>query len=281
MSRRRRILAVVRRDITVLRGNRAVLVPLLVMSGLFVVLLPLAVGMLARLGDPTAAMSRAATDTPDTDLSELLNGVPDWVFASLPGTPAAELSAVLLGYLIPPLVLIVPLLFALVIATDAIVGERERGTLEGLLLAPLSDRELVTAKLIGALLPALTVGVCGSVVYAVITDVLLWPYLNGPLLPNATWLLVVLWVGPSMVTAALGLAVWVSARVRTTQGAQQISGLAVLPTVFLAMGQLSGLLFLSPGLLLAAGATLWCLAILFVAAGSRSLARDRLSSRLG
>lgn len=278
--RRRRVLAVVRRDLTVLRGNRAVLIPLLVMSGLFVVLLPLSVGLLARLDDPSARTASEA-GVHGTELSDLLEGVPAWVFADLPGTPAAELSAVLLGYLIPPVVLIVPLLFALVIATDAIVGERERGTLEGLLLAPLSDRELVVAKLAGALLPALTAGIGGSVIYAVITDVLLWPYLDGPLLPNPTWLLVVLWVGPAMVTAALGLAVGVSARVRTTQGAQQISGLAVLPTVFLAMGQLSGLLFLSPALLIGVGAGLWCLAALFVLAGSRALARDRLSSRLG
>jgi ABC-2 type transport system permease protein len=42
-------------------------------------------------------------------------------------------------------------LLALLVAADSISGERERGTLETLLLAPVSRRELATGKLISAL----------------------------------------------------------------------------------------------------------------------------------
>jgi ABC-2 type transport system permease protein len=42
-------------------------------------------------------------------------------------------------------------LLALLVAADAISGERERGTLEGLLLAPVARRQLVTGKFLAAL----------------------------------------------------------------------------------------------------------------------------------
>jgi ABC-2 type transport system permease protein len=265
---RRAIWAIVRRDLAVVTQSKAVMVPLIVMPVLFVLVLPLVAGLIARV------------DMPPGDLAQLLRTVPPEVVRELPPGSGPRLAGLVLGYLLPPLTLVVPLIVAQVIATDAVAGERERGTLEGLLLGPVSDRDLLLAKLLVALIPAYAVLFGGAIVYGIVTDTMLWSSLGGPFLPNLNWLLLVLWLGPALSGAALALSVVISARTRTIQGAQQIAGVSVLPLVFLIVGQFSGLVFLSRILVLVVGLALWCLALLFAWIGSRSLARERLGSRL-
>ncbi len=53
--------------------------------------------------------------------------------------------------LILGIVVVVGVLVTLVVSADGISGERERGTLESLLLAPVSARQIVTGKLLAAL----------------------------------------------------------------------------------------------------------------------------------
>ena len=62
-----------------------------------------------------------------------------------------------LGYLLSPLLLVIPLMVSAVLAADAFAGEKERRTLEGLLLLPIADRDLFLAKVLSAYLPALVI----------------------------------------------------------------------------------------------------------------------------
>ncbi|WP_020573815.1 ABC transporter permease subunit [Actinopolymorpha alba] len=264
----RAIRAIVRRDLSIVRTNRAVLVPLAVLPLVFAVVFPTLGGLIARV------------DVPDGDLQRLLRTVQGWVFDGLPDGSGVQLAALLLGYLLPPLTLVIPLIVVMVLATDSVAGERERGTLEGLLLAPVSDRDLLVAKLLGALLPAVAINLGCALIYLTITDIAMWPVLGRPLLPHATWLVLVLVVAPSVSAAALALAVFVSARARSVQGAQQIASVTVLPLVFLVVGQFSGLLFLGPWQLVGVAAVLWVVTGGLVWLGSRSLRRDRLGPRL-
>ncbi|MBM7788312.1 ABC transporter permease subunit [Tenggerimyces flavus] len=264
----RAIRAIVRRDLAVVARSKAVIVPMIVMPVLFVLVMPVLAGLIAQL------------ELPPRDLADLLRTVPQEIVRDLPEESGPRLAGLVLGSLLPPLTLVVPLIVAQVIATDAVAGERERGTLEGLLLAPVSDRDLLVAKLLVALIPAYVVLFGGTLVYAIVTDVMLWSAIGGPFLPTVNWLLLVLWLGPSLAGAALALSLVISARTRTIQGAQQIAGVSVLPLVFIIVGQFSGLVFLNRLLVIVVGVVLWCLAVLFVWIGSRSLARERLGSRL-
>lgn len=265
----RAMAAIVRRDLVVVRSNRAVLVPLVVMPALFVVGFPLLAALIARVEASTA------------QVAELMRAAPPALAAGLPGGAGPAVAAFFLVYLLPPLTLLVPLIVVMVLATDAVAGERDRGTLEGLLMAPVSDRDLVLAKLAGALLPAFGLLLVSQLTYLVIVDVAMWSYVGGPLLPTVDWAVMVFWLGPSLAAAALALAVVISTRARTVQGAQQIAGLAVLPLVGVVVGQFTGLLFVSAWLSLPAGALLWLLAAALVRFGARGLSRDRLGARLG
>ena len=265
------IAAVVRRDLRVVRGSKPVVIPMLVVPIVLLVLIPALTVVSARLGAAAVAME---------DIAGMLALLPDDVAARVTADPAAGLTEVTLVYLLSPLLLIVPLMTASVIAADAIAGERERRTLEGLLLTPLSDRDLFAAKLLVSWLPALAVGVGGGVVYAVVADVAAYGLVEGLLFPNLVWALLVLWLGPAVAAVSLGVTILVSARVDTVQEAFQIAGVVVLPVVALVVSQAVGLLALSPILLLVAGAVCWLVAAGVLRAGARALSRERLGQRL-
>src|SRR5690606_11060330 len=117
-------------------------------------------------------------------------------------------------------------------------------TLEGLLLTPLTDREIATAKLLAAWIPAVVIGVGGAVVYAVVANVTVGLQLDRLVLPTVEFAVMALWVGPMFAAAALGAVSLVSVRVSTTQEAFQVGGVVVLPVVALMISQASGALLL-------------------------------------
>jgi ABC-2 type transport system permease protein len=188
---------------------------------------------------------------------------------------------VFVTYLITPMVLMIPLMFAAVIAADAIAGERERGTLEGLLLTPLTDRELAAGKLLGAWAPAATMGVVGGAVYALTANLAVGRQMGRMILPTAEFALLVLWVAPTLTAAALGAVVLVSARAKSFQEAFQLGGVVVLPVVLLVVGQAAGALLLSVWLLVGAGAVALVIAWVVLRLAARSLSRQRMGPRLG
>ncbi len=267
----RGIAAVVARDLRIVRTSKPVMIPMLIVPALLLVALPLGIAVGARLGGAAIDLS---------DLDALLGVLPADIAGRVAADPAAGIIEVSLVYLLSPILLIVPLMTASVIAADAIAGERERKTLEGLLLTPLTDRELFTAKLLGAWVPAVTVGVVGGAVYALVADLGAAGAVDGLMFPNLVWAALVFWVGPALAAISLGVTVLVSARVKTVQEAFQIAGIVVLPVVALIVVQAVGLLVVSPLLLFAAGAACWLVAVVVLRAGTRAVRRTRLGERL-
>jgi hypothetical protein len=90
----------------------------------------------------------------------------------------------------------------------------------------------------------------------------------------------ILWIAPAV--AALGLAVMVrvSARARTSQEANQLGGAVILPLIFLAVGQSSGLLLVPLEVSIAVGGVLWFVAVLLIRGGAKRFTRDQLAARL-
>ena len=267
----RGIAAVTRRDLRIVRGSKPVIIPMLIVPAILLVVLPAAMVATVRLGADAIDLS---------DLDAIVGALSPEVAARVAADPAAGIIEVTLVYLLAPLLLIVPLMTASVIAADAIAGERERQTLESLLLTPLTDRELFTAKLLSAWLPAVTVGVVGGIVYAVVAELTTIGLVDGRMFPNLVWAGLVLWVGPAIAAVSLGITVLVSARVRTVQEAFQLAGIVVLPVIALIVSQAAGLLVLSPLLVLAGGTAIWAIAALLLPAGARAVSRTRLGERL-
>ena len=105
-----------------------------------------------------------------------------------------------------------------------------------------------------------------------------WPVLDGPVVPNRLWLVMIFWVAPAVAAVGLGIMVRVSARTSTTQEANQLGGAVILPLIFLAVGQSTGLLLVSLPVALGIGGVLWLIAVLLVGRGAARFTRDRIAA---
>jgi hypothetical protein len=90
-------------------------------------------------------------------------------------------------------------------------------------------------------------------------------------------MVMILWVAPAVAALGLGVMLRVSARASTAQEANQLGGAVILPLIFLAMGQATGLLLVDLPVALAIGAGVWVIALWLIARGARRFTRDRLS----
>ncbi|HEX7040122.1 MAG TPA: ABC transporter permease subunit [Trueperaceae bacterium] len=266
----RSVRAVVRKDLTVALASKAVTVPFVVVPVLFMLVLPLGVALLA----PVVADEAGA-------VAELLETFSPTLLASLEGLNDAQRVVVVgIVYMLAPLYLVVPLMVASVLAADSFAGEKERKTLEVLVYSPLSDADLVLAKMLSAWLPAVGIGLGAFVVYAVTANAAAWPVMGRLFVPTAMWLVLLAWVMPAAAALGLGASVIVSARVSTFQEAYQLGGIVVLPVVALVAAQALGVIYLSVWLVAALGLVLWLAAASLLWVGARSLRRTELIARL-
>ena len=259
--------ALVRRDLAAVGRSKAVVLPMLLVPFVLLVLLPLSVGLAANGGS--------------LDVDRFLDLLPGRLAAPILDAPEHERLVILvLGYLVAPLFLIVPLMVSAVLAGDAFAGEKERKTLETLLHLPVRDRDLYIAKLLVGFLPSVAVSWIGFALFCVVSNASAWPVMERIFLPTRLWAIVILWISPAVAALGLGIMVRVSVRVNNTQEAQQLGGAVVLPLVILAVGQTSGLLLAGPTTALVVGAILWVIAIVLNVRGARAFTRDRMAARL-
>lgn len=259
------IRAVIAKDLRAVRRSKLIMVPMLAVPALLLVILPLVLGLFARTATPdeaARAIDRFGASLPDR-------------FAELP--PDEVVFELVLGFLLAPLFLIVPLMVSAVLAADAFAGEKERRTMEGLMHLPISDRDLFVAKVVGAFLPALAVSWLGFAAFAVIANAVAWPAMHRVFVPTRLWSVMIFWVAPAVAAFGLGVMVRVSARARTTQEATQLGGAVILPLIFLALGQASGILLLDPMIGFAIGLFVWVLALWLVWRGATRFTRDRVA----
>jgi ABC-2 type transport system permease protein len=237
---------------------------MLTMPTLLMVVLPLVVGFAARQASRTGGRIEFL-DTLPSRLAEPIQALP----------PEEQLLTLVLGFLLAPLFLIVPLMVSAVLAADAFAGEKERRTIETLLHLPISDRDLFTAKFLTCFIPAIAVSWIGFACFCVVANLVSLGIVDGLLVPNTLWLVVIFWVAPAVATFGFGIMVRVSARCRTTQEANQLGGVVILPLVFAAVGQSTGLLLADAPIALGIGAVIWSVALLLVWRSATQFTRDR------
>lgn len=151
--------------------------------------------------------------------------------------------------------LLTPITGAMALAAHAIIGEKQARTLEPLLASPITTTELLVAKVVGALLPTLTLTVGGLLVYFGGIACLGEPGVARALLTWRTAVLVAV-VMPAAALVALQFAILVSSRVNDPRTAQQFGVLIILPLTALLVAQFSGAMWLTTRDLAGVGAAL-------------------------
>src|SRR5207237_2957265 len=137
------IRTIMAKDLTAVRRSKAIMIPMIAVPTLLMVILPFGLGTFARAA-PTDQVANALDSPLVRDMVRPILDLPE----------RARIVVLVLGYLLSPLLLVIPLMVSAVLAADAFAGEKERKTLEGLLHLPIEDRDLFTAKVLSAYVPA-------------------------------------------------------------------------------------------------------------------------------
>jgi ABC-2 type transport system permease protein len=172
------------------------------------------------------------------------------------GMSEQELGQAIIGQQFGVLLLLLPMIIPSIIASYSIVGEKTERTLEPLLATPVRTWELLLAKMLAALIPALAATWLAGILFAVsMSLVAISPrVLAAAVSPG--WVLVFLLCVPLLALLTVAATVAISSRVNDPRTAQQISAVLILPIIALVFGQISGVLILSPLLAVVAAAVL-------------------------
>jgi ABC-2 type transport system permease protein len=254
-----KILAILWKEWLELRRERSMLVSLF-LPPLLLTLMPIAI----------MATLRSA---PDSDTAQLGMALAD---PSLAGLTPIELGQAVLGKQFSLLMLLTPVLISGIIAAHSIVGEKNARTLEPLLATPIKTWELLLAKCLTALIPAIAVTWISAALFTFgVLSVASSPRVVAAVLSPA-WGTVLLLCSPSLALIAIALCVAISARVNDPRTAQQITTIAIVPLMVLFFAQLAGALVLSVPLALLAACTLAAIAAAALWAITRLFQRERI-----
>jgi ABC-2 type transport system permease protein len=265
----RRVAALLHKELEELRRGPTVLLPsaltLLVttaMSFVVAIVIPATTGeRLDEASDIVAAAEAAARTVPG--------------LAVLAGEARAQAFILTQFFLMQ---IVVPMVGAMAIATNSVIGEKQARTLEPLLATPMTTAELLAAKTLGAFLPSLVVSLLGLALYVGLAAALAEPGVWRVLL-NGHTAAAALVLGPTASLAGLLLGVIASSRVNDARTAQQLGVLIVLPITGLFVAQVSlGTLF-GRGTLLGLAGLLLLLDVALLRIGVRVFDRERILTR--
>lgn len=214
------LLLFLRKELSDLRSNRQVW-PAYMLLPLVAVLLPLL--LLALL----PVLLQQAQTGQDAAISMLVETVAR--DSSLRGTTLEERLTRLLMRDLTLFYLLMPVVLSASAAALALVREKEQRTLEPILATPIRDRDLLLAKLVAAVVPALLITWAAFVAGSLMTMAASWWAVDVMILPTSGNLVALLLLAPAMSVVAALMALRVSARFTDVPGAMQFTGLVVVP----------------------------------------------------
>jgi ABC-type Na+ efflux pump permease subunit len=147
------------------------------------------------------------------------------------GTSPIEVMVIMqmMGPMLSPMLGLIAIIPASLIAANALVGEREQNTLEPLLATPLTDRQLLTGKVLSSFIPSMAL-LLGSIVVSEVGTItmMMMAGLEPMLLPDFAGLVLLLTAGPLMILAMNSIMILISGRVSRVYEAYQVSGASVM-----------------------------------------------------
>jgi ABC-type Na+ efflux pump permease subunit len=265
-----RIRAIVEKDVREIFANRMVVLPMVVVPLVLCVVLPAVVTLLAfKLG--VAAVQGA---------SFIEKIVPLYPVPARLGSTVDSIIYIFLNYTFLPFFMMVPIVISTVIAANAVVGEKERKTLETLLYTPVTSRELLVAKELSVFLPAMFIAYASFVAYFLVTNGIGLAFRNILLVRSLVWIPGLLLLAPAVSLLALSITILVSLKAKSFTEAQQTAALVVLPVLALVGAQVSGILVFSLPVVLAISVVLLGASYLLVVRIGPRFNRERVISTL-
>ena len=240
------------KDIRGITSSAQVWLGLILLPLIFSVIFPLAFILLVK-NVPISAPE--LNDLVNTVLQGLKGTKSGEIIGSLPSMKH-QIIFVVVNYLLGSIFLLIPTINAMMIALHSFVGEKEKRTMETLLFSPITVKELFIGKVLAAFIPSIVITWVSFFLFGVITVSLTFNMFGYFIFPNANWVILMLWVVPMITILTILVNVFVSARAKGFQEAQQLGGILILPIMGLFIGQATGFLVIKPFLLALIGVTI-------------------------
>lgn len=231
-------LVLIQKDIRSITANKQVLTTMLVVPLVLTIVIP-SVFVLCTVLEPESI----------SDFQILLDMLPN----ATVGNEQQLLLSLVLNQIMPVFFLMIPIMASSVMAAGSFVGEKEKHTLETLLYSPLSLKEIFQAKILAGFFVGMAVSLLSFALMLLVVEVEMILFLGGGILPDASWLVILLLISPAISLAGIAITVRGSAKAQTMEEAQQKVVFLVFPILALIMGQFGGILLINAWLLLALG----------------------------
>lgn len=239
--------AIVKKDLRSITANRRFFVSLMI------------VPLVLALFLPSIFVLTAYYAPEDPDIQAMLGLLPQGLLSDDPGLALLHL---IFNYLLPVFFLIIPIMASSIMAASSFVGEKEKHTLETLFYAPLSLDQIFRSKVLASFLLSMAVSLLSFLAMVIVIEAEVFFLMGTFLVPGPNWLIMLVLLSPSVSLIAVTLIVRGSAKAQSMEESQQSAVFLILPLVLLIVGQVSGLMLVSPWILLAL--SLVCMGIAWV-----------------
>lgn len=257
-----RQLAVMTKDIRGVTLNKQVFAVLLIVPLALVIVLP-SIFVLVTAFAPDAA----------SDFQKILDMLPADNGAR---SQQQRIFGLILNNIMPVFFLMIPIMASSVMAASSFVGEKEKHTLETLLYSPLSLKQMFQAKILAGFSVGMMVSYISFAAMMLVLELEVFLLTGKAILPSSSWLAIMLLIAPAISIIAIAVTVRSSAKAQTIEEAQQRAVFLVFPILALLIGQFTGILLISAGLLWGVGAVLAALDVLLMRGAAGSFTYEKL-----
>lgn len=257
-----RQLAVTKKDIRGVTLNKQVFAVLLIVPLALTIVLP-SIFVLVTAFAPDAA----------SDFQKILDMLPADNGAR---SQQQRIFGLILNNIMPVFFLMIPIMASSVMAASSFVGEKEKHTLETLLYSPLSLKQMFQAKILAGFSVGMMVSYISFAAMMLALELEVFLLTGDAIRPSSSWLAIMLLIAPAISIIAIAVTVRGSAKAQTIEEAQQRAVFLVFPILALLIGQFTGILLISAGLLWGVGAVLAALDVLLMRGAAGSFTYEKL-----
>jgi len=231
--------AIIKKDLRFVLTNKGLLTSLIVVPLVFTVIFPAMFILIFHFVPEDLG-----------DFQELLNMMPS---SQVSESLSRAVMAMIMDFVMPTFFIIVPVIAASTMAAGSFVGEKEKRTLETLLYCPLPLKKIFESKVLASFFLSMVVTLISFVVMQIVVQTLVFLTTGSMLAPGLAWIFIILVVSPAVSLLAITMIVGGSAKAKTMEESFQRSAFMILPMVFMATAQLSGIVLINAWFLLAFG----------------------------
>ena len=254
--------ALIKKDMRSVISNKQVFAVLLIVPIVLTIALP-SIFVFVILFAPDAA----------SDFQKLLDMLPA---PNREYSQQQQIFSLILNQIMPSFFLIIPIMASSVMAASSFVGEKEKHTLETLLYSPLSLGRLFQSKILAGFSVGMMISYSSFAAMLLVMELEFFFLTGNLVLPAASWLAIMLLIAPAISLIAIAVTVRSSAKAQTIEEAQQRAVFLIFPILALLIGQFTGIILISAGLLWGVGIVLAALAILLVKRAAGNFTYEKL-----